>query len=538
MRHVTLPLMSPVIFYSLTLGLVEVMQYFLVPFVLKNGTGEPGGTTYFFNLYIYKSFFTFQRMSYGATLAWLLFLDDARPHRCAVRNGTPLGLLRGRALTMAATSQPDRSRTRRPRTDANARFAPRLRNGGRSFLLTLIVTCLVAAFLAPLLQSARSRSSTRDQITQLGAPLWPADPLTFDYNGRTLDVYDVPIDGQTISRSSPRAHLERVRRPADPDAGPISWQGSWRSLGRARGVRAASRELRRGLGPARIPAAAVQHGRHRRSRDDRRAPFVHACRLWLRAVPISRAATSSSCCSFDDLPADHRDDHPDLRGVAPAGRHRRPNPIIAWAPLLVPTFFANAYDVFLMRQYFMTIPREMDEAAAMDGAGPFRTLVSMIIPQSWPVIIAVGIFHFVYSWNNFFEPLIYLTTQPELQPLAVGLQRFNGIHSARTVAAPGRHAHDARHPGRGLHHFPAGVHPRRRHHRGRQIATDVVLAVDGGNSKTDVALVARSGEVLARVRGATVSHQAMERAPVVSGWPASSRRHGRRPAWRTRSSRF
>jgi multiple sugar transport system permease protein len=74
MRHVTLPLMSPVIFYSLVLGLVEVMQYFLVPFVLKNGTGEPGGTTYFFNLYIYKSFFTFQRMSYGATLAWLLFV--------------------------------------------------------------------------------------------------------------------------------------------------------------------------------------------------------------------------------------------------------------------------------------------------------------------------------------------------------------------------------------------------------------------------------------------------------------------------------
>jgi ABC-type sugar transport system permease subunit len=74
LRSVTLPLMSPVIFYSLVLGLVEVMQYFLVPFVLKNGTGEPGGTTYFFNLYIYKSFFTFQRMSYGAALAWMLFV--------------------------------------------------------------------------------------------------------------------------------------------------------------------------------------------------------------------------------------------------------------------------------------------------------------------------------------------------------------------------------------------------------------------------------------------------------------------------------
>lgn len=74
LRHVTLPLMSPVIFYTLTLGVVEVMQYFLVPLVLNNGTGQPGGTTLFFNLYIYKTFFTYQDMSYGATLAWLLFL--------------------------------------------------------------------------------------------------------------------------------------------------------------------------------------------------------------------------------------------------------------------------------------------------------------------------------------------------------------------------------------------------------------------------------------------------------------------------------
>ena len=73
LRHVTIPLMSPVIFYSVVLGVVGVMQYFLVPLVLYNGTGEPGGSTMFFNLYIYKNFFTFQQMAYGATLAWLLF---------------------------------------------------------------------------------------------------------------------------------------------------------------------------------------------------------------------------------------------------------------------------------------------------------------------------------------------------------------------------------------------------------------------------------------------------------------------------------
>jgi ABC-type sugar transport system permease subunit len=74
LRHVTIPLMTPVIFYTLVLGIVEVFQYFLVPLVLNNGTGDPGGSTLFYNLYLYKQFFTFQNMSYGATLAWVLFL--------------------------------------------------------------------------------------------------------------------------------------------------------------------------------------------------------------------------------------------------------------------------------------------------------------------------------------------------------------------------------------------------------------------------------------------------------------------------------
>jgi multiple sugar transport system permease protein len=73
LRHVTIPMMSPVIFFTIILGVVEVLQYFLVPLVLKNGTGEPGGSTLFYNLYLYKTFFNFQQMSYGSTLAWLLF---------------------------------------------------------------------------------------------------------------------------------------------------------------------------------------------------------------------------------------------------------------------------------------------------------------------------------------------------------------------------------------------------------------------------------------------------------------------------------
>ncbi len=99
-----------------------------------------------------------------------------------------------------------------------------------------------------------------------------------------------------------------------------------------------------------------------------------------------------------------------------------------WLPLLVPTFFANPFDVFLMRQYFMTIPTDLDEAAAIDGAGPFRTLWSVVLPQAWPVVIAVAIFHLVYSWNDFFGPLLYTSGNVQIQTIALGLQRFNGVH--------------------------------------------------------------------------------------------------------------
>jgi ABC-type sugar transport system permease subunit len=73
LRNVTIPMMSPIIFYTLILGVVEVLQYFLVPLVLKNGTGEPAGQTFFYNLNLYKTFFTYQQLSYGATMAWVLF---------------------------------------------------------------------------------------------------------------------------------------------------------------------------------------------------------------------------------------------------------------------------------------------------------------------------------------------------------------------------------------------------------------------------------------------------------------------------------
>lgn len=73
-RNVTFPMISPVIFFNLVLAIVGLFQYFLVPLVVNNGTGRPGGATMFYNLYLYKTFFVFQNMSYGSAMAWLLFI--------------------------------------------------------------------------------------------------------------------------------------------------------------------------------------------------------------------------------------------------------------------------------------------------------------------------------------------------------------------------------------------------------------------------------------------------------------------------------
>jgi multiple sugar transport system permease protein len=100
-------------------------------------------------------------------------------------------------------------------------------------------------------------------------------------------------------------------------------------------------------------------------------------------------------------------------------------------PLIVPAFFANAYDVFLLRQFFMTVPLELDDAAKIDGANPIQTFLYVMLPQARPAIVAVAIFHFLWAWNDFYEPLIYLHSR-ENWTVAVGLQTFNALYSVNT----------------------------------------------------------------------------------------------------------
>lgn len=93
-------------------------------------------------------------------------------------------------------------------------------------------------------------------------------------------------------------------------------------------------------------------------------------------------------------------------------------------PLVIPEWFGGgAFNIFLLRQFFMTIPRSFDEAAKVDGAGSFRILWAILLPLCGPALITVSILTFLHHWNDFFEPLIYLSS-PDNLTLSLGLRHF------------------------------------------------------------------------------------------------------------------
>jgi multiple sugar transport system permease protein len=100
-------------------------------------------------------------------------------------------------------------------------------------------------------------------------------------------------------------------------------------------------------------------------------------------------------------------------------------------PLTIPIWFGGgAFNIFLLRQFFMSIPKELDEAAYVDGASYFRIYHSIILPLSKSALIVVGLFAFLGSWNDFMGPLIYLNDESKFT-LALGLQLFQGLYSAQ-----------------------------------------------------------------------------------------------------------
>ncbi len=107
-------------------------------------------------------------------------------------------------------------------------------------------------------------------------------------------------------------------------------------------------------------------------------------------------------------------------------------------PLIVPSFFGDAFSIFLLRQFFLTIPQEYVDAARIDGAGEFRILARVVVPLARPAIAAVALFSFLYAWNDFFGPLLYAGENSNAWTVSVALANLRQTHHVQwnlTMAA-------------------------------------------------------------------------------------------------------
>ncbi len=289
--------------------------------------------------------------------------------------------------------------------------------------ITMFALILVSAYLLPLLYMLTTALQQPDQRSTPGAPAYPAVPLTAVFEGQEYPLFAVPINGaiRNLMLVEPGRESSVFVDPADPSATKIEWVGRWRTLDQAW-------------------TFSPEFGNFSNvwaQLDFPRLLFNTAAIAVLSTV----AAVLSSCLVAYGF-ARFRFPGRNMLFVIliatiilPFQVTLIPTYIIftwlgwngTWLPLIIPHLFANAFNVFLLRQYFMSIPRDLDEAAMIDGASPFRILRSVILPLSVPAVVAVSLFHFFFAWNDFFVPLLYLSSKPELQPLSIGIQRFNAL---------------------------------------------------------------------------------------------------------------
>lgn len=113
---------------------------------------------------------------------------------------------------------------------------------------------------------------------------------------------------------------------------------------------------------------------------------------------------------------------------------RNLNWIDTWIPLIIPAFLGgNPFYIFLIRQFMRGVPRDLSDAARIDGAGEFRVFWSIVLPLCKPVLAAIAIFSFIATWNDFFNPLVYIQTD-DLKTLALGLAGFTNQYGTDVTA--------------------------------------------------------------------------------------------------------
>ena len=107
-------------------------------------------------------------------------------------------------------------------------------------------------------------------------------------------------------------------------------------------------------------------------------------------------------------------------------------------PLIIPNWLGDAFAIFLLRQFFLTIPEEYLDAARVDGCGEIRILTTVVLRMAKPAIAAVALFSVLYTWNDFFLPLLYVGENPDNWVASIGLSQFRDLHQVQwnlTMAA-------------------------------------------------------------------------------------------------------
>lgn len=289
---------------------------------------------------------------------------------------------------------------------------------------TAFAAAILAVFLMPMGYAFVTSLKTRQQSADPTAPILPAEAVTIEYEGEEVELLEVPIDGETRKL----AIIDRGRQSSDfidPDnleEGVITWEGSWRTLPPVR-------------------ETAYQWGNYREAWDFINFPRLLFWTLLYAFVTLIGTVTASAFVAYGFS----RFKFPGRTAlfIVLIGTILLPPAVTlipmyafftwigwtgTWLPLIVPLMFGNAYNVFLLRQYFLTIPREMEQAAAVDGAGPLRTFMQVILPQAVPALTAVSLFHFFFAWNDFLNPLIFLAGNRDIVPISVGLNFFSGTY--------------------------------------------------------------------------------------------------------------
>jgi multiple sugar transport system permease protein len=335
---------------------------------------------------------------------------------------------------MTTIAQPDGSATRpvstvtrlvraKEPTTTYRQLDRRTRRFVRSTVVTLFASVLLFVFLLPLLFMLTSALKTEDQIAN--GQILPQSPETAVVDGEDVTLLNVPIDGdlRQLALVQPGRQESVFVDPDDP-ATEIVWEGNWRGLeptyrldltwsnfsqARDQTVPRMDRLLFNtgiiaGLGMAGtiISSTLVAYGLSRF-----RIPF--------KGLILGSLLATIILPRFVTL-------------IPTYVMFNKFGWIGTILPLTVPHFFSNAYNVFLLRQFFLTIPKDLDEAAAIDGAGPMRTLLTVILPQAKGAVLAIALFHFFYAWNDFLEPLVFLGGSTDWYPVSLGLQKFLGIY--------------------------------------------------------------------------------------------------------------